>query len=98
MIMYTDHRPSGEHLSFILEQALIAMKSSYDNLGMWCALLRTIFMQLFTAGILTTPQLHYMVWSRNADSPPSDIEDYYHKISTAFTKLLPKVSEPALCE
>lgn len=68
-----DTRPSGEHLSNILEQALLAMHSSYDNLG-----------------ILTTPQLHYMVWSKNAEDPPSNVDDYYHKISTAFTKLLPE--------
>ena len=55
-----------------------------------------------TTGILTTPQLHYMVWSRNADDPPSNVDDYYHKIATAFTKLLPEVSTqdsttPAAC-
>ena len=47
---------------------------------------------VITTGILTTPQLHYMVWSKNAEDPPSNVDDYYHKISTAFTKLLPEVS------
>ena len=50
----------------------------------------------FTAGIMTTPQLHYLVWSRNAENPPSNIDDYYHKIATAFTKLLPEVYKAAL--
>ncbi|XP_065882367.1 phosphoacetylglucosamine mutase-like isoform X2 [Dysidea avara] len=48
-------------------------------------------------GVLTTPQLHYMVWSRNTHHPPSDIQGYYTTIATAFKELLPQsMSGPAV--
>ena len=44
-------------------------------------------------GVLTTPQLHYMVRSINtqgAFGAPTE-EEYYMKMVTAFNQLLPKV-------
>ena len=87
------HKPSGEHLSNILEQALLAMHSSYDNLHRHVVYdLRGSYHVAITTGILTTTQLHYMLWLKNAEDPPSNVDDYYNKTSTAFTKLLPEVS------
>ena len=48
-------------------------------------------------GLLTTPQLHFMVRCKNTDSKygtPTE-EGYYQKISEAFTKIrqMPKVKK-----
>lgn len=45
-------------------------------------------------GLLTTPQLHYMVYCRNTDGQygKATIEGYYQKLSTAFVQLTKQAS------
>lgn len=44
-------------------------------------------------GLLTTPQLHYMVCCRNTGGQYGEatIDGYYHKLSTAFVELSKQV-------
>ena len=41
------------------------------------------------AGVVTTPQLHYFVWSHNSKSSHASTEEgYYRKISDSLAKFL----------
>ena len=88
-------RPSGERLAEHLIKAVQLAGCDCTDYGeTFCAIaLYVLNDELVLKGILTTPQLHYIVRCINTNGAygePSE-EGYYQKLVNAFNQLLPKV-------